>query len=225
MSSSPARGYQKGKRPNSSPTAATIPGHATQTFVITLDAGELAPGSAEALLYLEHNDPVMAPVAELPVILDVLEPQAAAELQPARQGQAGAPGETVSYEVEIVNAGNITDTFSLSLASAWAAELNPPAPGSLAPGQGVSVTLLVTIPANAADGAVDTAVLTVTSSLDPGVTSDASFTTEAVRQAWWLYLPPPGARGRLTCYAPPIGWVVGWSCGRIVLWSVPPWAT
>ncbi len=171
------------------PDEVAIPGHGSQTFVVAMDAENLVPGEVEAYLALEHNDPALPPVVSTHLTLTVVAPQAGVALVPVDQEGSGAPGEDMVYEISLTNAGNITDTFTLDLLSTWPAILAPDGPVLLGPGQSVSLTLTVTIPANADDGAVDTSIITATSMLDPETLASAQVTTLAVREAWLLYLP------------------------------------
>jgi uncharacterized membrane protein len=95
----------------------------------------------------------------------------------AKSGNAGTP---VRYTFTLTNTGNYTDTFTLTVTSTWTATLSSSDSGLLAPGVSTLITLTVNIPAGAADGAQDTAVLTAASGWDSGVRATVSAETTAV---------------------------------------------
>jgi hypothetical protein len=103
----------------------------------------------------------------------------------APDGQSGIPLEVVSYEFQVTNTGDYTDSFNLQVSGLWTATLpGGDNTGPLAPGETTSVTVWVTVPAGAADGEVDVTTLTITSVLDPLITASAEVTTTAT-------VPPP----------------------------------
>lgn len=106
----------------------------------------------------------------------------------ADQTAAGAPGTTVVYGLTITNLGNSADSFSLSLVSAWNANLSDDAV-SLDPGASADLTVSVVIPLDAANDAQDVALVTATSQADPTASASVSLTTTAVRPTFSLYLP------------------------------------
>jgi hypothetical protein len=103
--------------------------------------------------------------------------QAAAAFS-ADQVGAGQRGQVVAYEFTITNLGTYTDTFTLAASGVWTSTLPGGAStGPLGAGESVTITLLVTVPANAAGGASDVTVLTATSTLDNNVVVTAHATT------------------------------------------------
>jgi hypothetical protein len=91
----------------------------------------------------------------------------------------GAPGGEVAYVLEVSNTGSYTDTFTLSASGVWAAALSTVSTGALGAGESASVTLVVTIPGDAASGASDVTTVTAVSGLDGGVAASVAVTTEA----------------------------------------------
>ncbi|MCB9134574.1 MAG: proprotein convertase P-domain-containing protein [Anaerolineales bacterium] len=107
------------------------------------------------------------------------------------QAESGAPGETVTYVVTITNTGSTTDTFDLSAAGIWTADLSV-ASVTLAAGDSATFTVDVTIPGGAADGDSDDTVVTATSQSDASATDSATLTTMAVitpEEGSVLYIP------------------------------------
>ncbi len=104
-------------------------------------------------------------------------------------GQSGQPLEVLSYEFEVTNTGDYTDTFSLGWEGAWQVSLpGGTSTGPLSPGASTTVTVLVTVPGDVVDGATDVTILTATSGLDPLVTGSAQVTSIA-DVMYYIYLP------------------------------------
>jgi uncharacterized membrane protein len=104
--------------------------------------------------------------------------------------QTGEPLDVLTYEFEVTNTGDYTDTFALSLEGVWSASL----PGGsstvpLSPGASTTVTVLVTVPGDVADGATDVTILTATSGLDTLVTGSAQVTSSAIVLRYITLLP------------------------------------
>ena len=85
----------------------------------------------------------------------------------ASQAFSTEAGSTVIYEHSLVNAGDYQDVFSLEAVShqGWETILNP-TQARLSPGEGVSITLRVTVPATATPGMVDRTTLSAISTYD-----------------------------------------------------------
>ena len=114
-------------------------------------------------------------------------------LAPASAAQSGDPGATVTYTLVLTNAGNTSDTFTVTVGStAFTTTVTPSSVGPLSAGASRSVTVTVQIPAGAAGGFTDTATLTATSHGD--VTKSAgSILTTTVNLARRVSLAPPTA--------------------------------
>jgi uncharacterized membrane protein len=98
-------------------------------------------------------------------------------LAPDRSGSAD-PGTFITYTHTLTNAGNYTDTFMLTHTSSqgWA-QVSPTLPTILPPGGQQAVWVTVTVPADAAGGAVDATVITAASQAEPDVFAHATDTT------------------------------------------------
>lgn len=90
----------------------------------------------------------------------------------------GDPGDWVSYELQVSNRGDVTDTFDVTAVSSntWSV-LAPPIVGPLAAAEIGPVDALVKIPSGAAPCAVDVMTFTVTSRGDPHKSATALLTT------------------------------------------------
>lgn len=98
----------------------------------------------------------------------------------APDGATGNPMDVISYEFTITNTGDYTDSFALAVSGAWTATLpGGDNTGSLAAGGTTTVTVLVTIPEDVADGDFDVTTLKITSILDNSVWATAEVTTTA----------------------------------------------
>jgi Immune inhibitor A-like, MAM domain/NPCBM-associated, NEW3 domain of alpha-galactosidase len=115
-----------------------------------------------------------------------VEAQASVALS-AGQTKQGAPGQEVGYTFVLTNTGSVTDTFTLAASGAWTATLaGGSSSGELGAGESVTVTLLVSIPGDAAGGAHNVTVLTATSTLNGEVSASAQAVTTAYYRS---YLP------------------------------------
>ena len=98
----------------------------------------------------------------------------------APEGQSGLPLQVVSYDFQVTNTGDYTDTFSLEASGVWTATLpGGDNTGMLAAGASATVTVLVQVPEEVGDGDTDMTTLIATSDLDPVVAASADVTTTA----------------------------------------------
>lgn len=81
---------------------------------------------------------------------------------PSSNGSAN-PGEQVSYNLKVINQGNLTDSFDLSVVSNWNVTLPVEPIGPLAPGASADIVVKVDVPLDGAPGETDTATVTATS--------------------------------------------------------------
>ena len=107
---------------------------------------------------------------------------------PPNDAQSGLPGTLVAYTLQITNAGNITDTFSVSATGhTWSTvvplksgeETSAVVVGPLSPGGDSSLTIAVLVPASATAGEQDTVTVTATSSGHAAVIANSVLTTTA----------------------------------------------
>jgi len=163
----------------------TITPGATVSVTIQVDAPALGSASSDTFVItaVSRNVPGLRITSQGVTAVDVQLAPAFSEAQTA----SGSPGSSVTYHFLLTNMGNVTDTFSLAVSGEWAATLldgasTPP----LAPGEGITVTLLVHIPADAPGGAAVAVTLTATSSWDSQVSAAVTALTGVYHR---LYLP------------------------------------
>jgi hypothetical protein len=96
-------------------------------------------------------------------------------LVPSEQTLTGTRGDTLQFVETLSNYTGITDTFNLELGdSLWPAMLSDSTIGSIGHGEQITFTVDVTIPEDADWGAIDTVLITATSSLSPTVFFDTA---------------------------------------------------
>ncbi|MEI8080682.1 MAG: PKD domain-containing protein [Actinomycetes bacterium] len=140
------------------------------TYTVTLTAIS-ARGSSS----VEHQVTVLAyGVAMAPVVAT----------------KTGSPGAVVAYTLRITNTGSTADTITLSNSdNNWMTDV-PTSVGPLAPGAGADITVNVTVPADAAGGAADFAVVKAKSAGQPGQSASSVLITKAAN-SYGLDMTPP----------------------------------
>lgn len=144
------------------PTSGTVDADGSMTVEVVFDATAVTPGIYTAEIYYggAFNAPLVIPV----------------EMQVVNVSVEAAPSEqlislfdTARYTVSIVNTGNFTDTFDLTVQANWDTRLlfggragDYGLSVTLAPQESVTFDVIVTPPANASGGS-DTAVITAAS--------------------------------------------------------------
>jgi uncharacterized repeat protein (TIGR01451 family) len=110
------------------------------------------------------------------------------ELHATPVALTGAPGSTVTYTVHITNTGIVTDTFVIGATGTWTTTASAM---TIELGAGATGMFYVTVkvPAGAAGGASDVAIITATSQTDGTVTDSIELTTTAVITEYRLFLP------------------------------------
>jgi hypothetical protein len=107
-------------------------------------------------------------------------------LTPEASTGSGFPGDTVTYTLTLANTGDLSDTYTMTVASEWPA-VGPSALGPISRSLGVSFVVTVTVPMEIMYGESDVATVTATSHGDPRAMTSATLTTtvESLR----TYLP------------------------------------
>jgi uncharacterized membrane protein len=166
-------------------TEFVLPPNQTTTVAVHVDipAGAQDGDINVALVTaVSGGDPSQTAQSELTttVVAPVDPPTYDVTLTPASDAKSGEPGAAVQYTLQVMNTGQVPDTFSLSASgNTWTVGLNAATTGELLPGQSFELTVTVHIPAGAAHNASDTVVVTATSAGDPGVWANSTLTTTA----------------------------------------------
>jgi hypothetical protein len=113
----------------------------------------------------------------------------AVEVQPAATWRLAGAGEVVSYTLTLTNSGTLTDSYLLSLAPTEWSSSAPTTAGPLAPSAAITMTVVVTVPADAPAGDWQDMRLVVTSVNDPAVMTVADLLTLLPGDP--IYPPPP----------------------------------
>jgi uncharacterized repeat protein (TIGR01451 family) len=166
----------------------TVPAGGSRDVTFTVHVGsKLKKGTASVV-----NDGYKATSAEGPSadgspLTTRFAPPHAVSLAPASQTAGAHLGQAASYHVTLRNRGAEADSYSLSVAGGYAAQVldatcssAQATTSSLAPGATADVCVKVTVPADAKDMDTDTATLTATSAADPSVSATATAKTIAV---------------------------------------------
>jgi hypothetical protein len=159
---------------------------------VVFDSTGLTPGECyNASLGLVHDDPGKTSPLFIPLNLCILLPEYGVDLDPETSNGTGTPGDVVEYTLQLTNTGNVADTFELSYNNVnpgWLVEL-PVSTFDLGVGESVDVTVYVTIPDGAGNGAVDSFTLTATSVNDSLATDDVEITTTVEIDIYNFWLP------------------------------------
>ena len=94
------------------------------------------------------------------------------------QAEEALPGTTVTYTVWLTNSGNVTDSFNISATGDWTTAVSP-TNATLSASDSIQVWLWAEVPVDALYGAMNTAVLTATSTNDPAAIANTNLTTSA----------------------------------------------
>lgn len=172
-----------------SPLSGAIAGHGAQEMTVMVDTTDLAVGTHEAVLALEHNDPAYASPILLPVTVQVVQQTAAVTLTPLTTNGSGLPGAPVTYTLTVQNTGNGPDTFAIAVSSEWTATPSLTVTDVLLPGQSQQFTVVVQIPADANPNSVVATAVTATSQFNTAVSQTATLTTTATSSIIHVYLP------------------------------------
>jgi hypothetical protein len=103
-------------------------------------------------------------------------------------GMAGMPGQAVSYNLQLKNMGNITDTYDLDcLGDDWLMDM-PITQVTLAVGESADLALTVHIPLLAHPGDWDAMTFTAVSQGNPGISGTADLTTSVSGDLFFIPL-------------------------------------
>lgn len=154
----------------------------TEGIQASLDATCLAPG--RHTLYLESQDAAGnwgVPGAAFLQVPIINEPQ----WIPATQTLIGEPGETLTYTLRAANAGNSTDTYTVTVSNqGWPAVISPTVSTiSLSACDSETFTVSVSIPGTALPGSKNLITLTLTSQTNPAVQVVANLTSQVAGDA------------------------------------------
>jgi len=132
-----------------------------------------------AMIRINSDDPEV-PTLNVPVTMTIVAPFYGVEAVLLDDSLTGAPGETVTYTLQVTNTSNgPTDSFNIAVSDDdWAATA-PASVGPLGPGASALVEITVAIPADAEDESFDVAAVTVTSQGDPTKSVELEMTTTA----------------------------------------------
>ncbi len=157
------------------------PGVITRTFTVPI-LDDVLDEPDEALT-LTLGNPANATLGQPnPATLTILDDDVyGLTLAPATEGKAGIPGATVTYILTLTNTGNVTDTYSVTIAGAvFTTTATLPTVGPFAPNQGGTFVVSVQIPPSAIVGTLDNATVTVRSQGNNSQSAAATLTTTVV---------------------------------------------
>jgi uncharacterized membrane protein len=109
------------------------------------------------------------------------------QIAPAASALSSYPGSTVTYNLQVTNSGDLSDTFDVSLSHTWPTTVSLAALGPLSPGLSATLDVMVYVPRDAQVGLADTATVTITSRGDKQQSASATLTTSA--GPYKLFLP------------------------------------
>jgi hypothetical protein len=118
---------------------------------------------------------VAAPAGPITVqVIQVLGRSVDVSISP--DNQSGAPGSPLTYIVTVTNTGSQNDNYDLTVSddSGWTLGLSRNKLENIGPGEKGDVTLTVTVPEDAENGATDSITITAASRANPAVSDSAA---------------------------------------------------
>jgi len=112
-------------------------------------------------------------------------------VSPASDSKSGDPGTTVTYTLDVTNTGSAVDSYTIGVSGNVWTTTAPASVGPIAAGATAQISVDVEVPAGAAGGDSDVAVVTVTSVGDIGQSDSSSLTTTASTPAAYGVLVQP----------------------------------
>jgi hypothetical protein len=168
------------------PATGTIGAGSARIIDVTFEAGVsiTQAGQYTAELLVSNDTPYAT--LNIPLTMVVVRSTFGLALSPDKT-RLGAPGDRVTYTLQITNTGTAPDTFDIDVDGATWTTQAPITVGPVGPGESVDLEVLVDIPGDAATGASDSAAVIVTSQGDHIQSVRVVLTTTAV----WpkVYLP------------------------------------
>lgn len=157
----------------------------TETFEVTVTIPEDAsPGDmgVAGVTLTSQGDPTQTAAATLTTSVSPY----AVTFTPTEAAGSNYVGETVHYMLLLTNMGSVTDTFTLDFTGNLWTVTPSFTETTLGPGVTVEFSVLVSIPAGASDGEMDSVTLAVVSTGDPTQSATATLTTTALWHKQYL---------------------------------------
>lgn len=143
------------------PATGTVEAGGSETVDIIFDASVITQtGTYTAELRFDGTfDNTVAPAV---VVMHVVAEGTPAVTVEPDQTSVQAPGATVTYTVDVTNDGDVSDLYTLEVASSegWAVTLSDDSVVLINPGETATITVVVEVPANAVDGDEDVTTVT-----------------------------------------------------------------
>lgn len=142
----------------------------------TVNTSQLSAG--QHIIFVESRDAAGNWGSPSAVFLNITSPQYGVSLTPETANDQGDPGETVSYNLQVHNFGQNSDTYNVVVESNWPVSA-PATVGPVSAGGTTSLLVEVTVPLTATHGESDTATVTVVSQAQPSIEDSATLVTTA----------------------------------------------
>ncbi len=163
----------------------------TENVTASLDTSQLSVG--RHIVYVRGQDASGSWGAVQALFLEITTPDYAMLVTPTSAVLGGDAGGTITHTLQLSNTGLLDDIYTVTLSSAWLAELYiegtlSPSPTTLnlSSGQSLALQVVVTIPAGGIPGDQDTAQVAIASQNQPAVNRTAFLTSVIWR---YFFLP------------------------------------
>ncbi|MCB0162619.1 MAG: multicopper oxidase domain-containing protein [Anaerolineae bacterium] len=159
------------------------------TVDVTIPAGAI-DGESDTATVTVTSQASVSTFASSSLTTTAITPIYDVSVAPASGAQSSAPGDVVAYSLDVTNNGNVVDTFDVSVGgNIWTTSAPTPV-GPLTPGETAQINVVVTIPAEAANGSSDTATVTATSQASASTFASSNLTTTAVTPVYAVSVAP-----------------------------------